>query len=153
MKRLLVALLLLTALCLPALAQKKRGDDFNDLIKRYYAAWNTLNPDNASFLYAQDADLMFFDIAPLKYNGWSEYTEGVPKAFAAYRSGKFTLNDDLRTHRHGNLAWASATWRAELTKKDGSNENPEGRYTAVLEKRGQQWLLIHEHMSLPAPPH
>jgi hypothetical protein len=48
MKRLLVVVLVLGALCLPALAQKKGGDDFNDLIKRYYTAWNTLNPDNAS---------------------------------------------------------------------------------------------------------
>ena len=69
MKCLLVAGLALTTLCLPSLAQKKGADDFNDLIKRYYSAWNTLNPDNASFLYARDADLVFFDIAPLKYSG------------------------------------------------------------------------------------
>jgi len=127
--------------------------EIKTVLEKLFAAWSELDPAKAAPFYAKDADLTFFDIAPLKYNGWSEYTEGVPKAFAAYRSGKFTLNDDLRTHRHGNLAWASATWRAELTKKDGSKENPEGRYTAVLEKRGQQWLLIHEHMSLPAPPH
>ena len=66
MKRLLVVALAVSMFCLTALAQKKGGDDFNDLIRRYYAAWNTLNPDNASFLYAQDADLVFFDIAPLK---------------------------------------------------------------------------------------
>ena len=45
MKRLLIAALVLTMLCLPVLAQKKGGDDFNDLIKRYYSAWSTLNPD------------------------------------------------------------------------------------------------------------
>src|SRR5437016_10962129 len=66
MKRLLVAALVLTVLCLPSLAQKKGGDDFNDLIKRYYTAWSTINPDNASFLYAKDADLVFFDIAQLR---------------------------------------------------------------------------------------
>src|SRR2546430_8419333 len=69
MKRLLIAALVVSTLCLPAVAQKKGGDDFNDLIKRYYAAWSTLNPDNASFLYAKDANLVFFDIAPLKYSG------------------------------------------------------------------------------------
>src|SRR5437879_13665663 len=83
MKRLLVAALVLTVLCLPALAQKKGGDDFNDLIKRYYAAWSTLNPDNASFLYARDADLVFFDIAPLKYSGgWEEFRDNFEKNFA-----------------------------------------------------------------------
>jgi len=58
MKRLLIAALIVSTLCLPALAQKKGGDDFNDLIKRYYAAWSTLNPDNASFLYAKDIALV-----------------------------------------------------------------------------------------------
>jgi len=158
-KNILVAALTMLLATSPALAQKKAArntagsDEIKTVLEKLFAAWSDLDPAKAAPFYAKDADLTFFDIAPLKYNGWSEYTEGVPKAFAAYRSGKFTLNDDLRTHRHGNLAWASATWRAELTKKDGSKENPEGRYTAVLEKRGQQWLLIHEHMSLPAPPH
>src|SRR5438132_11823262 len=83
MKRLLIAALIVSTLCLPALAQKKGGGDFNDLIKRYYAAWSTLNPDNASFLYARDADLVFFDIAPLKYSGgWQEYRDNVKKNVA-----------------------------------------------------------------------
>ena len=133
-----------------AQAQSK-PDEIRAVLERLYAAWSDLDPSKTAAFYAKDADLMFFDIAPMKYTGWTEYAAGVPKAFAAYRSGKFTLNDDLRTHRHGNLAWATATWRAELTKKDGSKENVEGRYTAVLEKRGPQWLVIHEHMSAPAP--
>ena len=45
MKRLLISALIVDALCLPAQAQKKSGDDFNDLIKRYYAAWSTLKPE------------------------------------------------------------------------------------------------------------
>ena len=131
---------------------QSKSDEIRAVLERLYAAWSELDPAKAAPFYAKDADLTFFDIAPMKYTGWLEYAAGVPKAFAPYRSAKFTLDDDLRTHRHGNLAWATATWRAELTKKDGSKENPEGRYTAVLEKRGHQWLVIHEHMSLPAPP-
>jgi len=118
-------------------------------LERLYAAWSELDPAKAAHFYAKDTDLTFFDVTPLKYRGWPEYAAGVPKAFAAYRSGKFTLNDDLRVHRHGNLAWATATWQGELTRKDGGNEHMEGRYTTVLEKRGKQWLLIHEHMSVP----
>jgi uncharacterized protein (TIGR02246 family) len=118
-------------------------------LEKLYAAWSDLDPAKAAPFYAKDADLTFFDVAPMKYNGWAEYAAGVPQAFAAYRSAKFTLNDDLRVHRQGNWAWATATWRGELTKKDGSQEHVEGRYSAVLEKRGQQWLVAHEHMSVP----
>ena len=93
MKRLLAAALVISTLCLPTLAQKKGADDFNDLIKRYYAAWSTLNPDNASFLYAKDADLVFFDIAPLKYSGGVERDPGAfltaeaAEVFAEERGG------------------------------------------------------------------
>ncbi len=118
-------------------------------LQQLYAAWSELDPAKAAPFYAKEADHVFFDVTPMKYNGWSEYAAGVPRAFANYRSAKFTLNDDLRAHIQGNWAWATATWRADLTKKDGSNEHVEGRYTAVLTKRGNQWLVIHEHMSVP----
>jgi len=78
-----------------------------------------------------------------------EYADGVPKAFAPYRSATFTLNDDLRVHLHGKLAWATATWTGDLIRKDGPTDHLEGRYTALLEKRGKEWLVVHEHMSVP----
>src|SRR2546425_6932505 len=101
MKRLLVAVLLLTTLCLSALAKKKGGDDFNDLIKRYYTAWSTLNPDDASFLYAKDADLVFFDIAPLKYSGGcKEYNDNFKKNLApGFPSLMLTPGNDLKVMR------------------------------------------------------
>ena len=118
-------------------------------LERLYAAWSDLDPAKTARFYAKDPQLAFFDVAPMKYTGWAEYAAGVPQAFANYRSGKFTLNDDLRVHRHGNQAWATATWRGELTTKAGGTEQVAGRYTAVLEKRGKDWLLLHEHMSVP----
>jgi uncharacterized protein (TIGR02246 family) len=140
-------------------AQTKRGEgpkqpsegdtEIRTTLQQLYAAWSDLDPAKAAKFYAKDANLTFFDVAPFKYSGWSEYAAGVPKAFADYRSAKFTLNDDLTVHRQGSLAWATSTWQADLTKKDGSNQHLEGRYTAVLEKRDKNWLVIHEHMSVP----
>ena len=123
--------------------------EIRSTLERLYAAWSVLDPAKTARFYAKDPDLAFFDVAPMKYTGWVEYAAGVPNAFASYRSGKFTLNDDLRVHRHGNQAWATATWRGELTKKAGGIEHVAGRYTAVLEKRGKDWFLLHEHMSVP----
>jgi ketosteroid isomerase-like protein len=129
------------------------GDaEVRDTLQRLYTAWSDLDPAKAAPFYAKEADLVFFDIAPMKYTSWSEYASGVPDAFAPYKSGKFTLNDDLRVHRQGSLAWATGTWRADLVKKAGGTEQMEGRYTAVLEKRGKEWLVVHEHMSVPPPP-
>ena len=151
MKRLLVAIVIVGALYLPAPAQKKGADDFNDLIKRYYAAWNTLNPDNASFLYAKDADLVFFDIALLKYSdGWQEYRDNFKKNVApGFSSLTLTPGNDLKVTRRGNLALTTLTFHIAAKQKDGTTLEFDGRHTIVWEKRGGQWLIVHEHVSKP----
>jgi uncharacterized protein (TIGR02246 family) len=151
MRRLLIAAFIVSMLCLPALAQKKDADDFNDLIKRYYAAWSTLDPDNASFLYAQDADLVFFDIAPLKYSGgWREYHDNFKKNVAPGFSGiTLTPNNDIKITRSGNLALTTLTFHIAAKMKDGTAMEFDGRHTIVWKKRGGQWLIIHEHVSKP----
>jgi ketosteroid isomerase-like protein len=151
MKRLLVVALVLGSLYLPAFAQKKGGDDFNDLIKRYYTAWNTLNPDNASFLYARDADLVFFDVAPLKYSGgWQEYRDNFKKNVApGFSSLILKPNNDVKITRRGNMALTTLTFHLSAKQKDDTAMEFDCRHTIVWEKRGGQWLIIHEHVSKP----
>ena len=151
MKRLLIAVVIVGTLCLPALAQKKRADDFNDLIRRYYAAWNTLNPDNASFLYAQDADLIFFDIAPLKYSGgWKEYRDNFKKNVGpGFSSLTLTPNNDVKITRRGNLTLTTLTFHLSAKQKDGTALDFDAWHTIVWEKRNGLWLIIHEHVSKP----
>jgi ketosteroid isomerase-like protein len=152
MKRLLVIALVVSTLYLPALAQqKKSGDDFNDLIARYYKAWNTLNPDNVSFLYAQDTGLVFFDIAPLKYSGgWPEYRDNFKKNVApGFSALTLTPNNDVKVTRRGNIALTTLTFHLSAKQKDGTAMELDGRHTIVWEKRGGKWLIIHEHVSKP----
>jgi len=150
MKRLLFALLLMAAFCVPALAQSK-GDDITGLVKAYYAAWNTLNTDNAGKFYAKDADLVFFDVAPLKYaGGWKEYSETFKKdVLPGFASLVLTPGNDLKVTRKGNIALVTLTFHLAAKQKDGQALEFDGRHTIVWEKRGAQWLIIHEHISKP----
>lgn len=153
MKRLIILVLLITIVYLPALAQKqvKGDDDFDALIKRYYAAWSTLNPDNAAPLYAKDADLIFYDIAPLKYTGWAEYDKGVRAVLGSFESLKLTPNSDLKVTRRGNIAWTTVTFHLSAKQKSGGQMETDGRHTAIWERRAGKWLIIHEHFSAPLP--
>jgi ketosteroid isomerase-like protein len=138
----------------PVLAETKKSNDtaeFKALIQHYWEAWSTLNPENTAPMYAQDADAVFFDVAPLKYNGWGEYKEGVKKVFGDATSASFTANDDLKVTRRGNIAWTSNTFKGTINQKDGKPMLMTGRHTVVWEKRGGHWIIVHEHVSAPLP--
>lgn len=127
--------------------------EFKTMISEYYTAWSTLNPDNAAKYYAKDADLVFYDIAPLKYANWSEYKAGVIKAFTeTMLSGKLTPKDDLKVNQRGNVVWTTVTFHLTAQPKaGGAAMEIDCRHTAIWEKRGAKWLIVHEHISAPLP--
>jgi len=150
MKRLLVVLVLLAGAFVPTFAQEKGGPDFNRIIKEYYAAWSTLNPDNPAPAYAKDADLVFFDIDPVKYTSWQQYHDNFKNNVApGFTSLVITPNDDIKITRSGNLAIATLTFRLVAKAKDGSPMEFTGRHTIVFQNRAGKWLIIHEHVSKP----
>ena len=159
--RVSLLLVLMTALLLStAAAHSKRGSakpqapdaEFKKIIEEYYAAWNTMNADNAARFYAKDAGLVFYDIAPLKYNGWEAYRTSVNQNFfGTMDSARLTPNDDLQVTRHGDVAWTVLTFRLSTKPKNGTAGEMECRHTAIWEKRGGKWLIVHEHVSAPLP--
>lgn len=126
--------------------------DFAGLIDKYYAAWNTSNPDNAAPLYAKNPDLVFYDVAPLKYEGWAAYDKGVRAVLGSFASFTLTRSSDLRVTRRGDVAWTTVTFRMSATPKGGAPTELEGRHTVIWEQRGVEWLIVHEHVSAPLAP-
>jgi len=59
------------------------------------------------------------------------------------------VNDDLRVHSRGNLAWATFTFGGDITSKQGATTHLDARWTMVLEKRAKGWMVVHEHVSAP----
>ena len=155
MKNLVVTVLLIFMLVVSSLAAPKMEQpkyDFRARMQALFDAWSGLDPAKAAPFYAKDADLVFYDIAPMKYTSWAEYAEGVKQQFAPFASSKWTVGDDARTYQSGDLAWGTATWHGELVRKDGGTQSLDGRYTCIWKKRGKEWLLVHEHMSVPLAP-
>jgi hypothetical protein len=72
-RQLMSVILGLTLLALSAAAQRKdansSSDDVKGTLEKLFTAWSDLDPAKAAPFYAKDADLTFFDIAPMKYNG------------------------------------------------------------------------------------
>jgi ketosteroid isomerase-like protein len=117
-------------------------------LQKIWDGWSTLDTANVAKYYATGPHT-FFDIAPLKYDSWEEYEKGVKNVVSGYQSAKFTLNDDVSIHPHGDLVWATATVKEEMTAKTGKIEMGTFRWTVVFENEDGKWLIVHEHVSAP----
>ena len=132
---------------------QKRGNDdatFRKLTDDYCAAWSTGNTDNAAKFYAQESDLTFYDVTPFSYHGWKEYVPGVHKALLdSAAEVKLTAGKNLKVTRRGNVTWTTVPIHFYEKTKDGKVMEAELRYTGIWEKRGSNWLVVHEHISVP----
>ncbi len=136
------------------LATQSRGQQneqaLRALVPKIVASWETFDLAKIEPYYAADADFAYFDLAPLKYNNWAEYRAGAPKVlFEPNTSLKLKVNDDLQVHSRGGFAWATFTFGADITNKQGAASHLDGRWTMVLEKRAKGWIVVHEHVSAP----
>lgn len=120
-------------------------------ILKAYENWGTLNPDANDALYSAQGDVAWYDISPLQYKGWGEYKAGTKKLFEGFKDLTFTPGDDLAVTRVGKVAWITLTWKGVAHLKDGKELHLEGRGTHVLQKQKGKWIIVHEHVSLPAP--
>lgn len=135
-----------------ARAQQKASDDakFRKLIDDYCAAWSTGNADAPAKFYSKDEGLVFYDIVPFAYHGWKEYHDGVQKEFFANMStDSLSAGPDLKVSRRGMLAWTTVSMRFVEKTKDGKSSDTKIRYTGIWEKRGANWVIVHEHLSAP----
>jgi ketosteroid isomerase-like protein len=123
--------------------------DYKAMVQAEYDLWSTMDSTKVAPMFAPDADLIFFDITPLKYNGWAEYQKGVMKVFEPYSTMKCTVNDDVHGGRSGNTAWTASTVGCHAQKKDGGVEDMTLRSSEIWQKRGGKWLIVHEHASVP----
>ena len=120
-------------------------------LEQVLAAWESMDVSRAAAFYAKDPGLVFYDIAPRKYNGWAAYEKGVRDMLKTVKSWTFRLNDDAQVHRAGTLAWAVATVDGDMVNKDGSRMKIDARWTTIWEKRGKTWIIVHDHFSMPLP--
>jgi ketosteroid isomerase-like protein len=133
-----------------AISADREEAALRELVPKIVASWGTMDISKVAPYYATDADFTYFDIVPLKYNNWKEYSEGVQKyLFEPNRSMAAKINNALAVHRRGSLAWATFTLGIDLVSKEGAGSHLNARWTMVLEKRAKGWIVVHEHVSVP----
>jgi ketosteroid isomerase-like protein len=153
LKRLFTVSFCLLALALSGTAQTKKSPKPTGpapdaaLMQKIWDGWSTLDPANVAKYYATGPHV-FFDIAPLKYDNWDEYEKGVKGVLSGYKSAKFTVDEPM-VHPNGDLVWATAIIKEEMTSKAGKVDMGNFRWTVIWENEDGKWLIVHEHVSAP----
>jgi ketosteroid isomerase-like protein len=138
------------ALCLCPIATQARADDqaeIRALEERFAAAFNAKDVDAIMKGYVPGNSLLVFDLVPpLQYVGAPAYRKNWEEFFTMFKEGpKFEMRDlDIVTDQ--TLAYSHS-----IQHVSGNNGAVDltVRVTDVYRKIDGQWLIVHEHVSLP----
>jgi uncharacterized protein (TIGR02246 family) len=141
---------LATALCAPAAAANNDEAKIRALEAQFAAAVNLKDPDAVMKSYVPGSSLLVFDaIPPRQYVGAQAYRKDWQDLFAMFKGDlKFEVSD-LAVSTDRTLAYGHSI--QHLTGTD-ANDHPIDvtvRVTDVYRKVKGQWLIEHEHVSMP----
>ena len=113
-------------------------------------ALNAKDIDGVMSLYA--SNIVSFDIVPpLRYVGAENKRRAWQEAFAAYTTGPFAYEvHDLNVATHGELAFVHSLNHLNATLASGHITEMWLRWTACLRRIDDVWLVVHDHVSVPA---
>ncbi len=97
-------------------------------------------PDSDNVMYGTGADEKRIGLAEFKAQAERDWSQA-ESASIAYGWTSVSAS--------GNVAWAAADAAFNL-KAGGQEMSLPARLTAVLEKRGDKWLIVQSHFSFPA---
>ena len=98
-------------------------------------------------IWATDESVTVFEQGHANY-GWKDYRDNhLGPEMKEMKNTKYTLSD-IKAKVEGSTAWA--TFKYTISADIGARHvDGGGLGTAVLEKRGQKWQIVHWHTSAP----
>jgi ketosteroid isomerase-like protein len=135
---------------LPARAQSKDEQAIRALEDRFAAAFRAKDLNAIMKCYAPGNGIFVFDLTtPREYAGYDAYKKDWASLFdSAQGPIQFDISD-LVIEADGNMAYSHSLQHSNYTTKDGTRNDAIVRVTDVYRKIGGQWLVVHEHVSVP----
>jgi ketosteroid isomerase-like protein len=119
-------------------------------LQQWKDAYSRRDMDGALAVMAPDADVLGIGTGPDEWRvGPAEFKAQLERDFA--QSEALSVDyEPLVVSEAGPVAWVAARASVQV-RVEGQKLTLTGRFTAVLEQRGDRWLLMQTHFSLPAP--
>ena len=131
---------------LPASAQDSETA-VREVLSRSASAFEKGDMAALEKLWANDESVTVFESGHANY-GWADYRDKhLGPEMKEMKNTKYTLSD-IKVKVSGNTAWA--TFKYAISADIGTRHvDGAGLGTAVLEKRGDDWKIVHWHSSAP----
>jgi uncharacterized protein (TIGR02246 family) len=135
--------------------KKKQENNASDeiqvrkLIDDFVAAFRTRNLDLMMSLYAPG--FVAFDIVPpLQDVGKDTYSKIWEKVFTFFKEPIEFETRDLNITAGSDVAFSRQLLRLQATTANGQKVDRWERLTFCFQKTDDKWLIVHEHVSVPA---
>lgn len=121
------------------------------IIDQFAQVWETKDMELLSKIMAHDSDMVIYGTdAPEHWVGWEPFKTSVAEMFTVLKNIKIAVRDRVtKIHSSGKVAWFSQVWDWDLMVEDKPVRSEGQRFTGVLEKRNDQWVLVQIHNSVP----
>jgi len=131
-------------------AKADAQSDIRALENQFIAAFKAKDVDAIMKVYVPDQSLFVFDVVPPRqYVGAAAYRKDW-QDFLGSLDGPITVElSDFAVVSDHNLAYGHSIQRVAGTDKQGKKLDLTVRVTDVYKKIKGQWLVIHEHVSVP----
>ena len=130
--------------------QAKDQTDIKALEDRFLTAFKAKDVNAIMACYVPDQSLIVFDVVPPRqYTGAQAYRKDFEDLFAAFPGQLDGTLNDLDITVGGDVAYGHNIQHASLTDKDGKKLELTVRVTDGYKKINGQWLISHEHVSVP----
>jgi uncharacterized protein (TIGR02246 family) len=150
---LFLALLMACAGCASAPVADTKAQDqaaIQALESKFQTAFDAKDINAIMALYTPDGSMVVFDATPPRqYTGWSAYKKDWETFFAAFPGPADIKLTDLDITVGGDIAYGHSIQHTIMTDKDGKKVEMTVRVTDGYKKINGQWLISHEHVSVP----
>lgn len=131
----------------PAMPAPNANDPVATVLLRNAQGFETGDMAALDTLWAHDDGVTVFESGYANY-GWADYRDHHLKPEIDEMKNVSYQLTDIKTRVSGNTAWATFKYALSADLKE-RHVDANGLGTAVLEKRGNDWKIVHWHTSAP----
>lgn len=121
------------------------------VIDRFGYMWENEDMDTFDEIIAQDPDMIIIGTDTAEYLvGYENFKQIRQEQFDSFENVEFSVNNrDVRLSQNGTVAWFSEIFDLFIMAEENPVHLRDLRLSGVLEKRGDDWKIVHLHTSVP----